>query len=748
MKFLATLASVVLGTIVIAQDGVSPLRTNPSLTHKNQYTQAFEKSGIDESFDSTFLYYSDTLDLPFFDEFSRNNFQDYPRDYVGAGITNELYSAMLDELSGNPLAAGSKYTDTKTFLVENNLDNSTVDTVFYDSVVFDYSPLDVYPVVYSQVYGFPAFFVNRTIENGNTTDDTVFVMDPEYTQFEARIFFNQLNDSTKLWLDSYAYHNYRMAKDPISLGVATFDGLDQFGYPYSFGSTSNAINDYLTSKPMKMADFAPNDSVYLSFLLQTTGLGDPTENTDSFYVEFYSPVDQLWERVWSTHGNQGTAFKAGHIAITDPKYFEDGFQFRFLNYGLPCGALDQFNLDYVSLRELSSFDDTLFKDFAFSYPLYTLLKDYTQVPWDHFRNSPNNKMTDNLRMVLRNNETVAANNSAGGSLSVYYNDLFEGSFNFSGAVLSNPDLDYAPRTHYFSNLDLTGGYEFDANQINDTMAEFDWIAEASVPFTNFAFNDSTFGKQVFKAVYAYDDGTAELAYGPNGSQARLAYRFEAYEADSLVAIQIHFVPAANDVSNKLFLLTVWNDDNGEPGEVLYQDDFFNPRQPQYNKGQNGFFNYYFTDDVKVPVDEVFYVGWRQIDPDRLNVGFDVNIDNSDKVFYSVDNESTWDNASVQGSVMMRPMFSTKLDYQLSLEETPIKDYEFRFYPNPTSGLISLQTDYSEDFSINVFDLNGRELLRKSNAQSVDLANFEAGIYLVRILNAKNEVINMAKIVKR
>lgn len=745
MRRIAVAMSILIsGITAFGQESLTPLMSNPYLQGNH-----VEERSLENSFDSTFIYYSDTLSLPFFDDFSRNNFQDYSTDYTGAGVSSELYYAMLAEGSTLPLAANTQLTSSRTFKVNVDLANNTSDTVYYDSIVFEYSALDVYPVNYVQNYAYPNYFVFDTLDNGNLSSDTVFVMDPEFEQFEARIFLSQLNDSTKLWLDKYAYHNYRMAKNPISLGVVTFDGLNENGYPYNFNNTTNVLCDYLTSKPINMGGFNAGDSVYFSFLYQTNGLGDPTEANDSLYVEFYSPIDQIWERVWSAHGGQGSNFNAGHIGITDAKYLADGFQFRFVNYGLPSGALDQFHVDYVQLRELSAYNDTLFEDFAFAYPLYTLLKDYTQVPWDHYRNHPNGKMSDALQIALRNNQSVAANNSAGGSLNIYYNGVFEGGFNFVGADLSNPDLDYAPRTHYFSEIDLGGGYSFDATLPNDTMAEFDWIAEASVPFNDFSYNDSTFGTQTFKAVYAYDDGTAEKAYGPTGTQARLAYRFEAYEADSIVALQMHFLPAANDVSNKLFLITIWDDNNGEPGNVLYQDDFFNPRQPQYQLVNNGFYTYYLTDTQKVAVDEVFYVGWRQVDSDRLDIGWDMNIDKSENIFYSLDGENTWENTSFEGSLLMRPMFSTKLDYQLSAEELEVENaYEFILYPNPTAGNVQLKTDYRNEYNVSVYDLGGRELLRKSNALSLDLANFEAGIYLVNIYDENHQVLKTAKIVKR
>ena len=110
----------------------------------------------------------------------------------------------------------------------------------------------------------------------------------------------------------------------------------------------------------------------------------------------------------------------------------------------------------------------------------------------------------------------------------------------------------------------------------------------------------------------------------------LAVHFDAYEADSLLGLYIHFVPSVVDVSNKLFYLTVWEDNNGIPGNILYEDEAFSPRQPTYANGRNNFNAYYFNGNSKVAVGTSFFIGWRQVDPIRYNAGLDRNIDNSNQ----------------------------------------------------------------------------------------------------------------------
>ncbi|MGB0933651.1 MAG: T9SS type A sorting domain-containing protein [Lishizhenia sp.] len=740
MKYIYCLLISLTVTFFYAQEELSPLTNNPDLFRIEANVKA-----LDNSFDSTFIYKSDTLDLPFFDDFSKNNFQSYSTSFSQSNLSEELYFRLLEETSNTPLPPETKLGVVKTYKITVNTILNTVDTIYYDSTAFQIHNLQDYPVIYGAGFGYPNYIVVDTITATSTTSDTLFT-EVVYNQDSARIFIKRLENASQLWLDTNAYHNYRFAVNPISLGVVTFDGLNDKGNAYNIGSSSSAINDKLTSKPLNMGGFAASDSIYFSFLYQPQGFGDAPEDVDSLFVEFWSPTDQLWEKVWRVGGSPLQDFRVGHVKIIDNKYLQDGFQFRFSNLGSVAGAFDQFHVDYVHLRPLSGYQDTLFKDFAIVYPIATLLEEYTQVPWKHYRLSPSGKMSTEMELVVRNNETVAANNSNGGSLKVLLDGVVQGTFTFSGSALSAPDLDYAPRTHYSSLIDLSGAYEYDATLANDTLAVYDYVVETSAQFPNFTQNDSTFGQQIFKAVYAYDDGTAENAYGTTGTQSRLAYKFTSYVEDELVAIQMAFVNTAEDVSNNLFLLTVWDDNNGEPGNVIYQDDFFDPRQPQYIGQPNGFYTYYFKGVDKVAVPQTFYVGWRQIDAERLNIGFDSNTDNQDKIFYSVDNETSWINTSFEGSIMMRPMFSTKLDYQLNAMEQSTEDkLDVQLFPNPSSGYFNVEGDNVE--FVEVYSLQGKIILR-TEERYFDLSDKEAGVYLVHVYGKDGESRITKKIIKK
>jgi hypothetical protein len=712
---------------------IGPLTRNFDIKNKG-FVKSFN------SLDSTFVFATDTISLPFFDDFSTNKFQNYTSDFNAPGLTSQLYYQLLDPVTLIPYPSGTVFTDQPTFKRTYNIVNNTSSDTIFNPISVKTGDFTGFPIQYQTIDVYPPYYIYDTIGITDVSD-TVWLENPTYMQDSARIFFASINDPSKLWLDTFAYHNYRFGLDPRSLGVVTFDGLDETGYPYQIGTALTNYADRLTSKPIDMSSFNASDSVYFSFLYQPEGLGDIPEQGDSLILEFYAKDLDQWFRVWGINGDTVYPFRAAHLNISESKFFKNGFQFRFRNYGSLSGGLDHFHIDYVHLRTLSSHNDTLFKDFAFVYPLNSLLKTYTSAPWDHYKESTTNKMSDSVLIKLHNG-SPNPENYQNGQITVYYNGNSEGNFVLQGFNLAESNINYNPRTTHTSYNDCSSGYEFDRTKTGNQQT-FEVKANASAQFPNFNENDSTIFFQEFYNYYSYDDGTAEAAFGPTGTQAMLAIEYNAYQADSLIGINIHFVPSVTDVSNELFLLTVWDDNNGIPGNVLYEDDVFFPRSPIYGDDQNKFFTYYFTDTLKVPVGETFHVGWRQLNGLRLNAGLDRNIDHSDKIRYSVDGGFTWLSSPFPGSAMIRPVFSTSLDPILSTNTLSTEDMVVIF-PNPTSDIFHIKSSKNEtSFDIEVYDSFGRFLL-KSDQNQIDLTGFENGIYFVRTPGISDKTIKVIK----
>lgn len=709
---------------VFSQEELNPILFQKKNTQKNNVLRS------NDSFDSTFIYTSDTLQLPFFDEFSLNHFQKYVDDYTGATVTFDKRYKLLD-VSNVPLNVNTRLTSQQTIRKTVNTLELTVVDELLPTTQIKVGNFSSYPPQYTEHTAYPPYIIYDTVNFPNPVD-TVWLTEVDFFQDSATQFFAQLNDKSAFWLDSKAEHNYTNAVNPWTLGVVTFDGTDENGFPYQFGSTAIDYNDYLTSKQINLSSFDAADSVYFSFLYQPQGFNDEPESVDSLKLEFYAPDLSQWIQVWSVGGSPLHDFKKVHLKITNPDFFKHTFQFRFKNYSGVSGGIDQFHIDYVRLQAFSGYQDTLFKDFSVIYPLNTLLQDYTQVPWDHFKNNSSNKTTTNLKINLRNSSNVDEN-YLNGNIKIVNNALIDGSINILGQDLANGDINYFSNSIYESFHDVSSFYDFNASLTEDHQ-DFKVTFSAAAQFSNLAQNDSTIFTQRFYDVYAYDDGSAEAAYGPTGVQARLAYKFTPYvTTDSLVGVKIRFVPSVNDVTNDLFLLTVWNDNAGVPGDVIYEDDFLNPREPSYEYDDSlGFTNYYFLDFQRLPITGTFYVGWRQLEQQALNIGFDRNTNQSDKIFYSVTNGVTWSNTLFEGSLLMRPIFVTELNQDVSVNKLNSENNDFEIFPNPTKQIFQIKTNNSEFNGIKLTDVNGKVMFFSDKSQtSFNIEHFSNGIYFVQ-----------------
>lgn len=681
--------------------------------------------------DSSFIYSTDTISIPFFDDFTTNKIQQYSPDFSNPLVTSDLYYYMIDQATAMPVANDIFFTNQVTFNRFFDPAIGTFTDTIFSSQTINIADFSSFPVNYDPIDLYPPFYIYDTLVPGDESD-TVWIENPPFYQDSVRQFFMPVSDPTLLWIDNYVYHNYRFGDHPRTLGVMTFDGLDEYGYPYAIGTTSSGYADALTSKPIDLSDMTPADSIYISFIYQPQGFGDEPESTDSLLLEFYDSANEQWNTIWADTGRSVQPFGIVHLPFLDIGYFTDAFQFRFRNYGGLSGSLDHFQLDMVYLREATppAFMDTVFKDFSFVYPINSLLNEYTSVPWDHYQESTDNKMNETMEVVVFNGSS-GPENYQDGAIDVSYAGISEGDFILQGFTLAEQQINYPALDFATSYHNLKSGYEF-PRDLTGVYEEFDVRVNASAQYPNYEPNDSTTFTQGFYNFYSYDDGSAEAAFGPTGVQARLAIHFEAYQPDSLIGVNMCFVPSVNDVSDKLFLLTVWDDQNGEPGDVLYEDDVFNPRNPIYSQGKNQYLSYYFIDTMKIPVGNSFFIGWRQLDAERLNLGFDRNIDHSDEIFYSVNGGVSWLVSPFSGSAMVRPIFSTEMDASLGLFESQTKPVDITLFPNPASEVVYIRSSLGFlSIEKSLLDAAGRELMRTTQ-DSFNLSKLGSGIYFISV----------------
>ncbi|NMD01613.1 MAG: T9SS type A sorting domain-containing protein [Bacteroidales bacterium] len=612
-----------------------------------------------------------------------------------------------------------------------------------------------------------------------------------------------------LWMDNNVYINQSFGKNPISIGVATFDILNMAGQIYSNASETPFIADYLTSKPINLEYFItynsfsyptnilyyyetasnhyypadslyyysgthiyncfyqpgtftptmhiyygvqkldvsdslyyydsitsqyiyiqryyttyynPSDSIYLSFFYQAQGNGgNAPESTDSLVLEFKTPNTD-WTHIWSVAGTSSdTIFHKVVIPIADSNFFKNGFQFRFYNYAsfgnlnYPSFAsnVDFWNLDYVYIKEHSNINDSIYPDVCFKEPIRSMIEyPYTSIPWEHY------KQLDTLQI-----DTLLFN---------YYN-LYSSLLNVKRFItINNITSQQFIRFDSLGNENINPFEKFQFKQKAKpnlfpdnslTKSTFEVLINITAPTLNsetiFTWNDTMRFYQTFDNYYAIDDGSAEYGIGLSGvgsQNGKFAMLFKTLTPDTLRGVDMFFNRTLNNASQKYFYLTIWKCKNGKPDSIIYKKTGF---RPEY-AGINEFYHYNL--DTAIHITDSVFIGWTQTSTELLNLGFDLNYDYSDAVYYNI--TGTWIQIPYKGTPMIRPVFSK--NPLINITENKI-DPGFLPYPNPVNDVLMISQNENIPFSL--IDITGK-IVKSGCLKSIDATNLENGIYFL------------------
>lgn len=539
--------------------------------------------------------------------------------------------------------------------------------------------------------------------------------------------FSRVVPHDSLWEDRYAFVNVSFGVNPPTIGVATLDGLKENGQPYvsSFQTPEPyGVADYLTSKPFYMSGLTPADSVYISFYYQPQGTGDNPLGKDSLVLEFFNPVDSIWTWAWSKPGSTSAPFQAVIIPITNPIFFNDGFRFRFKNYAsLSCNC-DHWNIDYVWMDKNRTANVTIIDDVAFVYEPNPLLNRYREMPWTQYKANPAGEFNNNLQVTLRNNNSIPKN--------------FTYSFNIydrNGILLSNKpptnDNISALSNYTITNSTNLPGAAFPISSSNsyETFVIENIISTAGDSIKS---NDTLRTEIKFDRHFAYDDASAESAYGINVSGGKIAARFDLNVAEKFSGIAIHFANYKGNVSNRPFRITVWESLN--PEIIIYQKDSVS--YPIYEESINGYHFYPVFDGPTL--NGTVYIGWVQVTNDNLRLGLDKNTSVSSKQFFNT--SGTWTESLIQGAWMFRPVFGGAPNLPISDEEIFENTKELKVYPNPATNEINFM-GVENIMDVKIFSLHGKLMLQQqiSNLDKIDISAFNQGMYIVFLTDKEGNI---------
>jgi hypothetical protein len=552
-----------------------------------------------------------------------------------------------------------------------------------------------------------------------------------------------------LWdVNSTASISTGNAINPPSVNVATFDGVKNDGTFYG-AENENGFTDQLQSLPIDLSANSSADPIYLSFFYQWQGHSNAPEASDYLVLEFKNTVGN-WIEQARFQNNQGllnpTVFYDTLIKIPDG-YFHADFQFRFRSYGRQNGAFDSWHVDYIFLGEFGlparqSFPDRA----ATSYPS-PLFKKYFSVPLSHF-DSVFSSPTFGIYNL--SDVDLAAGTNVDYQPEFIVKNFSEGSLISDGttttaepqdlkdnipAILALEKIDVVLTSSVIGSTGLPSLFDSNSDSTVITLRipfRTNDVDSAGVPKSDykprfrpveFRWNDTIQSHYILSSFYAYDDGTAENAARLEKANMRGAYRFDTYKADTLIGVYVHHpIVGGTFKVNSNVVIQILRNDNGEPGNVLYEESI-----PVVSSANHAFVFHRFLQSVLIQ-DTSFFFAWKSDANGFTFFGLDGNNDTGDRMYYS-ENESWTLNDDLRGSLMIRPVFGTGTVVTSPEEEIMTV---LNIYPNPSEGVFRVSGTIH---NVQIINALGQPVLfhQSSESQStiISLSNATPGVYFIR-----------------
>jgi hypothetical protein len=559
-----------------------------------------------------------------------------------------------------------------------------------------------------------------------------------------------------LWEDEFVFINNNFPVDPPSLGVATFDGLNPIGQPYSSNIAEVGKADILTSRPINLNGLGAADNVYLSFYWQNGGRGDlPEIATDYFYLEFQD-IDGAWVEVFRVNPAQDVqSFNQEFIQLTEP-YLYDTFRFRFGSVGNLYGSVDHWHLDYVKLdKNRDPFAERSVADMAFVSGPMRYFRDYYQMPYRHF-----------TRDLLADSMTARVKNNFLNTVDIVDNFL---AVEFgSGDVLdsySGPSEDVLTQSTFnfiYDTLNIPDGLQGDTIVIDVTYF-FNTSAENNSP--DYVRANNILNRQiVFENTFSYNDGSAERAYRlQNADFNQIAIGFRTTVPDTLRAISLHlpFFPdfSPGNVIVPLFNIVIWSDIDtigGDGGTELYRENLVNLTDltKPFGDQVNDFSFYSFKPELNdgldyLLVDGNFFIGIEYERGNAVDIGFDANTVANDHLFFNIGRG--WFRSEFPGAVMVNAIVGKPLSgIYTSTAEGKNTVAGIKLFPNPTRESLNILPELPGAYRYGIYDISGKlRLTALSEGLAVpSISELEPGLYIIVIEEATGRWRGQSKFIKQ
>nr|MBS0037209.1 T9SS type A sorting domain-containing protein [Saprospiraceae bacterium] len=572
------------------------------------------------------------------------------------------------------------------------------------------------------------------------------------------------------WLDRKVFVNQTFGVNPLSVGVATFDGLDENGAPYGGGF---GASDVLTSAFINLNE-AITDRCFITFYIQAGGNGYPPRVDDDLILEFRTGAG-VWVEIARFEPDlypAADSFYFQQIAV-NPSFFFGDFQFRFINYNNGNGIASSWNLDYVKLANEFQADLRFENDIAFTQIPSSALQRYSAMPLNHFLGNEEQELSFEVDIHMYNHFN---NRRQADPSQLTITEKESGQVALSETLLEVPPIsdenqrDLDPGRHFFTNPIQNPG-----NFLNSAI-DMGQMADKRLTFlTEYSFqqneeqipelerNNRVSRETVISNYFAYDDNSAELGVhilAGLGPLPSMAVQYHANVDDTLRGIAVNLPRVLPGDRNKRFKLMVWGASLEDP--PLYESEELNPVFVDvYYDSIQGFSTYALKSEltgrdtaIHIPAGD-FHIGWTQVSRTASGVYFGFDINSPEKTKYAY-----WNNGAIwqpmeevvpqfRGAIMIRPVFGNEKQISTKINEVTPPPEILTLYPNPTRDFIYLPEDENSTGprEVSIFSLDGQLVKSlKTLNNEVDLSSLNSGTYLLR-LYSKTGGIQFGKFIK-
>lgn len=588
-----------------------------------------------------------------------------------------------------------------------------------------------------------------------------------------------------LWIvNDKVFVNDGQAINPPSINVATFDGYNENGRPYSTVALETGYGDTLESQPIRMADVPVQyrDSIYLSFFYQAGGNSEMPNPSDFLKLEFRSTAGWVEIHRFTIKSNADrslfydTAIQIPPALLPgQPDYFHNQFQFRFTSFGRLSGSYDAWHLDYVYLNrrvsdipatgDIDEFDiNTNISDRTATRPFTSILKNgYYSMPRNHFNEKKDLTLPSVFLYSLKYFRFPQPIDYSSFFTIKHYKDNSV-TTTFDGLLIPEEPGNGDDGIITLGDLGLLEHAERQIIALPDTSIFREPAADSTVidvtivvsgkdndpdkdyypryiPI-DFRRNDTLQHTFVLANFYAYDDGIAEYSAGLAAQGNQLAYRFvmdPLITTNNILNGMFLYLPFTGATVPETVRIFVFRDKAGKPdSSAVYSQTI-----PVTRSAENQFYKIDFTEGVIVQ--DTFYLGYEETvtgKPDRIRIGLDASHDTGNQMYYRNTVYHPWvQNTDLKGSLMIRPRFGDAT----VITGTEDKIAPVVIYPNPNSGefYVKGHADHIQIISI-TGQPAGFSSENTEDATRITLQNPHRGVYLIRF--RKGATISTGKLV--